>query len=179
MMSSVGNENSFPEKFVEDEKASRGGTIPASSGVGEDAAAVRYADAGSAAAAFGHVRTSSLPFAETVARLRDAVARAGFWVLHEIDPQAIVARGGYKIGAVRQILFFHPDQMAQVLTANPSALLEAPLKFAVIAMPDGSVAVRWIDPASAFARYGHSALTELGRVLARSCSAIATDALGK
>ena len=67
--------------------------------------------------------------------------------------------------------------MARLMRADPAALLEAPLKFAAMALPDGSVSVRWFDPAIAFARYDNPALAELGRELAALCERIAAKAL--
>ncbi len=133
---------------------------------------VAYAEFGEAAASFQRSRVSRLPVADVVARLRKAIEAADLWVLHEIDPQMLLRRGGYAIGAGRQILFFHPRLMARVLAADPAALLEAPLKFAVLELPGGAVAVRWIDPAAAFARYGSRALADLGRELAVACEEV-------
>jgi uncharacterized protein (DUF302 family) len=125
---------------------------------------------------FDHGRVCELPFATTVERLRAAIEANGLWVLHEIDPQAIVARAGHQIGLTRQILFFHPDFMVRLLAADPAALLEAPLKFAVMEL-DGAVSVRWLDPAIGFARYGNAALAEVGRELAVVCERIVDAAL--
>lgn len=98
-------------------------------------------------------------------------------VLHEIDPQAILARSHYVIGAMRQLLFFHPRLMAPLLGADPSALLEAPLKFSVIAGPEGQVHVRWQDPVAAFARYEDPTLAKLGEDLTSLCLLIVDAAL--
>jgi uncharacterized protein (DUF302 family) len=91
--------------------------------------AIVYGEAG---AAFQHAPTTALPFDEVLTRLRQAIEAAGFWVLHEIDPQKVLQRGGYDVGPARRILFFHPDLMVRLLQANPAALLEAPLKLAVM-----------------------------------------------
>ena len=139
---------------------------------------VTYAEPGTSAASFQRSVTCTLPVADIAARLREAIEAAGLWVLHEIDPQALLRRGGYAIGAARQILFFHPDRMASLLAADPSALLEAPLKFAVLELPGGAVVVRWIDPAAAFARYGNPALADLGLDLATACEEIVAAGLG-
>ncbi len=144
----------------------------------KQATTVTYADPGEAAASFQRCRVSALPVADVVARLRKAIEAADFWVLHEIDPQMLLRRGGYAIGAARQILFFHPRLMARLLAADPAALLEAPLKFAILELPGGTVMVRWSDPAAAFARYGSRALADLGRELAAACKEIATAGLG-
>ena len=143
-----------------------------------DAAPIQYGQPGDAADNFGHGRTSVQPMAAVLAALRQQIEAAGLWVLHEIDPQAILARAGHSIGAARQILFFHPDLMVRLLQADPAALLEVPLKFAVMALPDGTVSIRWIDPAIAFVRYGNAPLAELGRELAATVDQIATKALG-
>ncbi len=118
------------------------------------------------------------PLPDVVARLREAIEAADLWVLHEIDPQALLERGGYAIRPARQILFFHPPLMARLLAADPAALIEAPLKFAVLDLPDGAVSVRWNDPAAAFARYGNAALTTLGQEFASVCEQIAAVSLG-
>ncbi len=136
---------------------------------------VRYGETGSDVTSFQHVRIIVQPLPSVVERLRQGIETAGLWVLHEINPQAILERGGHTIAAARQILFFHPDLMVRLLRADPAALLEAPLKFAVMAMPDGTCTVRWLDPAAAFARYNSTALAELGRELAALCEKIAIE----
>lgn len=127
---------------------------------------------GEAIADFQHARVSTLPFEDVLTRLRSAIETAGLWVLHEIDPQKVLERGGHVIDPARQILFFHPDLMVRLLQANQAALLEAPLKLAVLQQPDGSVTIRWFDPAAAFARYRNPVLAELGQDLARRCARI-------
>lgn len=129
---------------------------------------------GAAVAAFQQTRIVTLPFEEVLTRLRQAIEAVGLWVLHEIDPQKVLRRGGYDIGPARQILFFHPDLMVRLLQANPAALLEAPLKLAVMAQPNGTVTIRWHDPATAFGRYGNPILTEMGQDVASRCEQIVT-----
>jgi len=139
---------------------------------------VVYGAPGTAAAEFQHSLVCGLPFEDVVQRLREAIEASDLWVLHEINPQQLLHRGGYTIGATRQILFFHPRYLARVLQADPTALLEAPLKLAVMQRPDGATTIRWFDPAAAFARYGHPALSELGRELASICEKIAATGAG-
>ena len=139
---------------------------------GVAANAVTYAAPGSAAASFQRSRMVTAPFTEVVAGLRQGIEAADLWVLHEIDPQALLRRGGYAIGATSQILFFDPRLLARVLAADPTALLEAPLKLAVLELPDGTVLVSWLDPEAAFARYRSPALADIGRELAETCEEI-------
>lgn len=114
--------------------------------------------------------TSRYPFDETCSRLKAAITDADLWLIHEIDPQMLVRRGGYEILATRQLLFFHPRFMVRLLRGDPNALIEAPLKLVVMEMPTGAVAVRSSNPVEAFARYG--GLEELGRELSELCSAL-------
>jgi uncharacterized protein (DUF302 family) len=137
---------------------------------------VSYGKAGEAAASFQRSISTAEPFDQVIVRLRKGVEAAGLWVLHEIDPQAVLRRGKHEIGAGRQILFFHPDLMIRLLEADQAALLEVPLKFAVLELADGSVSVRWIDPVGAFARYRNPSLDKLATELAAICEHVAATA---
>lgn len=121
-----------------------------------------HADPDEAAASFQRAMTCKPHLERVTANLRQGIEANDLWVLHEINPQQLLSRGDYSIGAARQILFFHPRLMVRVLAADPAALLEPPLKFAVLALPDGGVSVRWMAPAAAFARYAHPALLAWG-----------------
>jgi hypothetical protein len=66
-----------------------------------------------------------------------AFAAADLWVPHETDPQMLPARGGFEIGAARQILFSHPALMARLLATDPLAR------------------IGWSDPSATFVRYGN------------------------
>jgi uncharacterized protein (DUF302 family) len=132
---------------------------------------------GKAAAGFQGFRVSNAPFEEVIWRLREAIEGAGFWVLQEINSKMLLKRGGYGAAPVRQILFFHPSFMARILEADSAAVLEAPLKIAILELPSGIVQVRWTDPVALFARYGSTLLAELGRELATACEEIADACL--
>jgi len=106
---------------------------------------------------------SRFDFEATVARLRTAIAETDLFVLHEIDPQAILARSGFSIREARQLLFFHPRYMVRLLALDPSAIVEVPLKLVVLRMPDGSVTVRHTRVEALVAR--HPALEPLVREL--------------
>jgi uncharacterized protein (DUF302 family) len=98
-------------------------------------------------------QVSAFPFEETLERLRTALREEDLWLIHEIDPQMIVKRGGYLIGPTRQLLFFHPRFMVQLLHGNPHALVEVPMKVAITEWPDGRVSVRHPEIESALAAY--------------------------
>lgn len=134
--------------------------------------AVTLSECGPAAASFQRALACTLPVEEIVTRLKERIVAADLWVLHEINPQMLLHRGGYDIGPARQILFFHPRLMSRLLAADSAALLEAPLKFAIIGFPAGRTELRWLDPRKAFARYGSPTLATLGDELAGVCEGI-------
>jgi uncharacterized protein (DUF302 family) len=138
---------------------------------------ISCSEPGKMAAGFQNVRVSKAPFEEVIWRLRDAIEAADFWVLQEINSKMLLKRGGYGASPVRQILFFHPRFMARILEADSAAVLEAPLKIAVLELTGGVIQVRWADPAALFARYGNAHLAELGRELAAACEEIADASL--
>src|SRR5664279_2325014 len=109
------------------------------------------------------VAHSIFPFEETLMGLKTAIQAEGLLLLHEIDTQMILGRGGYAIPSTRQLFFFHPRYMVRLLEADPSAVMEAPLRLLVMEMPDGTVAVRHPDPGVALAPY--ACLAELGSEL--------------
>ena len=121
---------------------------------------------------FQHSVTSTRPFDEVLAALRREIDGAGMKVLHEIDPQGALKGVGQTIGGSRLVFFFHPNLLARLLQTDWSAIVEAPLKLAVMELPDGTVSIRMADPAAAFARYGNPALTAFGQELAATCGRI-------
>jgi uncharacterized protein (DUF302 family) len=98
------------------------------------------------------VVTSRYGFDETVQRLRAAIGAAELWVIHEIDPQALLRKGGFATTRLRQLLWFHPRYMARLLKADPGAVPEAPLKFVISEEPAG-VTVRAVNPVLVFSPY--------------------------
>lgn len=138
---------------------------------------VVYGTYGATSKPFQHARMSPYSHAFVSDRIREAIQGAGLWILGEVDAQALVGRGGYAIGGALQILAFHPRFLTRVLAEDPSALLGAPLKFAILELADRSVAVSWTNQAIAFARYDRATLAELGRELDELCDAIVTNAL--
>jgi uncharacterized protein (DUF302 family) len=121
---------------------------------------------------FQHVIAASSSFETVLETIRDVLREADVWIIHEIDPQMLLKRGGYIIARTRQILFFHPRYMVRLLGANPAALLEAPLKVVVMEGAN-SITVRWPLIGQLFDRYGLDELSALGRELELIYAAIA------
>jgi uncharacterized protein (DUF302 family) len=98
------------------------------------------------------VVASSYVFDETVARLRDAIEVADLWIIDEIDPTALLRKGGFATTRLRQLLWFHPRYMARLLQTDAGALPEVPLKFVIIEETAGTT-VKAFNPARSFAPY--------------------------
>lgn len=126
-----------------------------------DAASTDVTYAGASNPSHQKIITSAWDFDATLERLRQAIAQKDLWVIQEINPQMLLARGGYAILPARQLLFFHPRYVARLLAIDPSAVAEIPLKLVVMQMPDGSVTVRHNDVTSLLGRYpGLTALAD-------------------
>jgi len=96
---------------------------------------------------------SAYDFNATVSRLKQAIEGENMMVLHEIDPQQMLRMVGMRTGGMRQILFFHPRYMKQIMEANRNAGIVPPLKILAMETPDGRVMVRYHDPVHQFAPY--------------------------
>lgn len=103
------------------------------------------------------------PFDTVLSNAREAIANNGFLLLHEINPQAILATQQIVIGKVRQLLFFHPVYMKQLLDLDPSAVIEVPLKLVLRATDTGATMLSYHLPEQHF--QGYSGLEALGKEL--------------
>ncbi len=126
---------------------------------------LQFGHPGIQANTFQHTATSTRPFDDVLAALRREIDGAGMKVLQEIDPQGALKGVGQTIGGARLVFFFHSNLLVRLLQTDWSAIVEAPLKLAVMELPDGTVSIRMADPAAAFARYGNLALTAFGQEL--------------
>ncbi|RFB78034.1 DUF302 domain-containing protein [Methylovirgula sp. 4M-Z18] len=106
---------------------------------------------------------STLGFHATIDRLKREIETLDMGVIHEINPQMLLERGGYSILGARQILFFHPRYAARLLALDPAAFPEIPLKAVVMEGRDGAITVRCRRVESLFKPY--PALQELAAEL--------------
>lgn len=106
---------------------------------------------------------SKFDFDETVERLKNAIETAEFLLIHEINPQQILAKHGIAIKKFKQLLYFHPNYMKQLLETNPEAVIQAPLKFIVREEKNGEVEILYMKPTNLFGSYFE--LDELGKML--------------
>lgn len=73
-------------------------------------------------------QTVPVPFGQVYGALKKRIVDHGFLLLHEIDTQAIVAKHGVRIPPLRQLLFFEPKYIAQIMANDPLAINDIPLK---------------------------------------------------
>ncbi len=118
--------------------------------------------------------TSAHDLETTVERLKSEIAARDLWVLAELNPQMLLAKGGYAIRPARQIFYFHPRYMSRLLGTNAAAIVEAPLKFVVLSPDGGPVSVRHPDVAASFS--GYAGMTDLAAELATLTREIAVAA---
>ena len=117
---------------------------------------------------------SAYDFDETLSRIRRAIEAENLMVVHEINPQQMLRMVGVRTGGMRQVLFFHPRYMKQIMETNRNAGIEPPLKVLVMESPNG-VMVRYEDPVHQFQVYrGLGALSEeLRGIFERVVAAVA------
>ncbi len=115
--------------------------------------------------AFQYEATSKRSFAAVLSSLAAEIDRAGLRLLQEIDVQGALAGVGRSTGGFRLLFFFHPALVIRVISADVSAMVEAPLKLVAVENPDATVTLRIAEPALSFGRYGNAALDELGEEL--------------
>jgi uncharacterized protein (DUF302 family) len=94
---------------------------------------------------------------------REAIFNSGFLLLHEINPQAILGSQGIVTGKIRQLLFFHPAYMKQLLDTAPAAVIEVPLKLVLQEMNDEETMLSYFNPALHL--QGYAGLESLQEVL--------------
>ncbi len=74
-------------------------------------------------------------------------------VISDIDAQKMLRMAGKEVKGMRQIFYFHPKYMRQVMEANPAATIQIPLKFIVMERPDNKVMVRYFMPSTVLNQY--------------------------
>jgi uncharacterized protein (DUF302 family) len=103
------------------------------------------------------------PFDEAINALKANIVANGFLILHEINTTEILSKHGIKINELRQLLFFHPNYMKDVLQIDPLLVNEVPLKFVIRSIKHNETSISISNPLQSMSDYkGTEALsTEL------------------
>jgi len=96
---------------------------------------------------------SKYNYSETVDILKGAIEEQNLMVIFDIDAQKMLRMAGKEVKGMRQIFYFHPKYMRQVMEANPAATIQIPLKFIVMERPDSKVMVRYFMPSTVLNQY--------------------------
>ncbi|HME27473.1 MAG TPA: DUF302 domain-containing protein [Acetobacteraceae bacterium] len=119
----------------------------------------------------GVVRVRSIyPFAETVSRIKAAIAANGIQFFGEIDQSRLAAGTGIDLHMSTLLLFGNPPLGLQLLTANPYAGLDWPVRMLVTQDDVGTVWIAWTDFGFIAKRY---AITDRDLVIAKATSVAA------
>ncbi len=106
---------------------------------------------------------TALPFADTVERCRQALAKEGFGVLTEIDVQATFKK---KLDVDREPFLIlgacHPPSAHRALTAEPAVGVLLPCNVTV-SVEDGGTVVRAMNPESAMTMIGNPEVGAVAR----------------
>ncbi len=93
------------------------------------------------------------PFEQVLTAIRNNIVSNGFLLLHEINTQEILANHGIKINQLRQLLYFHPSYMTDVLKSDPLAVNEVPLKIVIREIENCKISISFPNPTINFSDY--------------------------
>lgn len=99
-------------------------------------------------------QTLPLPFGQVYGILKQRITEHGFLLLHEIDTQAIVAKHGITIPPLRQLLFFEPKYIAQIMANDPLAINDIPLKLVLQEIDAQTTQLSFKNPVDSLQDYG-------------------------
>lgn len=92
-------------------------------------------------------------FEEVLDSIRNNIVSNEFLLLHEINTQEILSKHGIKINQLKQLLFFHPSYMNNILKSDPLAVIEAPLKIVVREINKNETNISFSNPEINFQDY--------------------------
>lgn len=105
---------------------------------------------------------SAKSFADTVAGIKGAIKEKGLAIIFEANHQNMIAMVGGSTTPSVAIGFAKPQMGQQLLSIEPLAGIEMPMRIAVRELPDGKVYVIYYQPSYLFAHYGNPKLEKLG-----------------
>lgn len=98
-------------------------------------------------------RESPYDFAETLARLEQAIAAIGFDIFTRIDHRAAAIKHGLEMPPTTVLVFGNPSIGTPAMLANPPVALELPLRV-LVAEDAGRARVGFQEPAFVARRFG-------------------------
>ena len=99
-------------------------------------------------------QTVPVPFGQLYGALKKRIVDHGFLLLHEIDTQAIVAKHGVSIPQLKQLLFFEPKYIAEIMANDPLAINDIPLKLVLQEIDAQTTQLSFKNPVVSLQDYG-------------------------
>ena len=94
----------------------------------------------------GIVKARSVyPYADTIARLKNDIADKGIKFFAEIDQTRLAADAGVKLHPSTLLVFGNPPLGTQLMTSNPNAGLDWPVRLLVVQDENGDVWTVYTD----------------------------------
>jgi len=116
---------------------------------------------------------SSKPFKDTVAGIKGAIKKKGLAIIFEVNHQNMIAMVGGSTTPGIGIGFAKPQSGQQLLSREPLANIEMPLRIAVRELANGKVYVIYYQPSYLFAHYNNPKLNKLGEKMDKMLEMIA------
>ena len=99
---------------------------------------------------------SALPFEATLARVRDAIAKAGLILFDQVDHQAGARDVGLVMPPTTVLTYGHPKGGTPIMLAAPLTALDLPLRVLVHERADGRTAIAFRPVGATLRRAGVS-----------------------
>ena len=99
-------------------------------------------------------QTVPVPFGQLYGALKKRIVDHGFLLLHEIDTQAIVAKHRVIIPQIKQLLFFEPKYIAEIMANDPLAINDIPLKLVLQEIDAQTTQLSFKNPVGSLQDYG-------------------------
>ena len=116
---------------------------------------------------------SARSFADTVAGIKGAIKKKGLAIIFEANHQNMIAMVGGSTTPSIAIGFAKPQMGQKLLSLEPLAGIEMPMRIAVRELPDGKVYVIYYQPSYLFSHYGNPKLEKLGQKMDKMVAMIA------
>ncbi len=116
---------------------------------------------------------SSKSFTATVAGIKGAIKKKGLAIIFEANHQNMIAMVGGSTTPGVAIGFAKPQTGQQLLSREPLANIEMPIRIAVRELANGKVYVIYYQPSYLFAHYNNPKLKKLGEKMDKMVGMIA------
>lgn len=106
---------------------------------------------------------SSKSFSDTVAGIKGAIKKKGVAIIFEVNHQNMISMVGGSTTPSVAIGFAKPQLGQKLLSIEPLASIEMPVRIAVRELANGKVYVIYYKPSYLFAHYNNPKLKKLGK----------------